>query len=76
MRRAGLILLAVGLAGFLLGSSQRARYEARAGAPGAAMTQEDRKRGDAWETVRWLFVGTAVIGFVFTVLPGKRQAPA
>jgi len=71
MRRAGLILLAVGLAGFLLGSSQRARYESRLGSPGPALTQEDRKRSDGWETARWLFVGTAVIGLVFTVLPGK-----
>ena len=60
MRRAGLILLALGLAGFLLGSSQRARYEST-----------DRKLRDAWETARWLFVGTAVIGLVFAVLPGK-----
>lgn len=72
MRRAGLILLAVGLAGFLLGSSQRARYEARAARPGPAAAQEDRRRNDAWETARWLFVGTAVIGLVFTVLPGKK----
>ena len=72
MRRAGLILLALGLAGFLLGSSQRARYESRADSPGSASAQEDRKRSDAWETARWLFVGTAVIGLVFTVLPGKK----
>ena len=75
MRRLAAIavaLLAVGLAGFLLGSSQRARYEARAAASGPAAAQEDRKRSDAWETARWLFVGTAVIGLVFTVLPGKK----
>lgn len=71
MRRVGLILLAVGLAGFLLGSSQRARYESRGGSNGSEITKEDRRRSDAWETARWLFVGTAVIGLVFTVLPGK-----
>jgi len=27
---------------------------------------------DAWETVRWLLVGVAVMGVVFTILPGKR----
>jgi hypothetical protein len=74
LRRAGLILLALGLAGFLLGSSQRSRYETRAGAPGSATVEKDRKLRDAWETARWLFVGTAVIGLVFTVLPGKKQA--
>ena len=72
MRRAGLILLAVGLAGFLLGSSLRARYETLAGAPLPAAGREDRKHSDAWETARWLFAGTAVIGLVFTVLPGKK----
>jgi hypothetical protein len=24
-----------------------------------------------WETVRWLLLGLAVIGLVFTILPGK-----
>ena len=72
MRRTGLILLAVGLAGFLLGSSQRARYESSAATPGSAIVERDRKVRDAWETARWLFVGTAVIGLVFTALPGKK----
>jgi hypothetical protein len=31
-----------------------------------------RSGGDAaWETVRWLFVGCAVMGVVLTILPGK-----
>lgn len=72
MRRAGLILLAVGLAGFLLGSSQRARYEAPRGVGRAELSVKDRKTRDGWETARWLFIGTAVIGLVFTALPGKK----
>lgn len=72
MRRTGLILLAVGLAGFLLGSSQRARYESSVTTPGSAIVERNRKLRDAWETARWLFVGTAVIGLVFTALPGKK----
>jgi hypothetical protein len=27
-----------------------------------------------WETARWLLLGLAVTGFVFTVLPGKKRA--
>jgi len=27
-----------------------------------------------WETARWLLLGLAVTGFVFTVLPGKTGA--
>ncbi len=72
MRRAGLILLAVGLAGFLLGSNQRARYEAPGGVGRADSSVRDRKLRDGWETARWLFVGTAVIGLAFTALPGKK----
>ncbi len=56
MRRVGLLLLAAGLCGFLFGTAQSAGREGR----------------EAWETARWLFVGTAVIGLVFTALPGKR----
>jgi len=26
-----------------------------------------------WETARWLLLGVAVTGFVFTVLPGKTR---
>jgi hypothetical protein len=25
----------------------------------------------AWESARWMFVGVAVMGLVFTILPGK-----
>ncbi len=57
MRRVGLIFLAVGLAGFLFATSQRARHPAV----------------EAWETGRWLFVGMAVMGVVFTVVPGPRS---
>ncbi len=70
MRRAGLILLCLGLGGFLLGTLQRERFDSPAG--GAEMSDGDRKARDAWETARWLFVGTAVIGLVFTALPGKK----
>jgi hypothetical protein len=73
MRRVGLVLLAIGLAGFLLASAQRARYETAEGAVSAAASAEERKLRDTWETARWLLAGTAVMGIVFTALPGKRE---
>jgi len=82
MRKVGLILLAAGLAGFLFASSQRARYEKALGAPSAAeaspptLSQEmvkARQRVEGWETARWLILGAAVMGLVFTVLPGKES---
>jgi ethanolamine transporter EutH len=30
---------------------------------------------DAWETARWMLVGVAVMGVVFTILPGKPETP-
>lgn len=36
-------------------------------------TQRDGSPGDAWESARWMFVGVAVIGTVFTILPGKAE---
>jgi len=70
MRRVGLILLAAGLASFLFASGQQARY-AKLGASSEAPTSHQR-RADAWETARWLLAGTALMGLVFTVLPGKK----
>ena len=73
MRRVGLVLLAIGLAGFLLASAQRAGYETAEGSVTAPASANDRKTRDAWETARWLLAGTAVMGIVFTALPGKRE---
>jgi hypothetical protein len=72
MRRVGLVLLAIGLAGFLFASAQRARYASPAQT--ASVSGPARQRALArWETARWMLVGTAVMGLVFTVLPGKER---
>jgi hypothetical protein len=72
MRRVGLILIAIGLAGFLLASAQRAHYETPEGALRAVSSPAERRTRDAWDTARWLLTGTAVIGIVFTALPGRK----
>jgi hypothetical protein len=72
MRRVGLILLAIGLAGFLFASAQRARYEKLGRASSESPSPQERRARDAWETARWLLAGTALMGLVFTVLPGKE----
>ena len=53
MRRVGIVLLVVGLAGFLFASGHREKA--------------------SWETARWMILGAAVMGLVFTVLPGKES---
>jgi hypothetical protein len=82
MRKVGLILLAAGLAGFLFASAQRSRYEKALAAPSPAealtpaLSQDmakARQRVEGWETARWVILGAAVMGLVFTVLPGKES---
>ena len=73
MRRLGIILVAIGLAGFLFASSRRSSYESLEGQFKAAVSQEERGKRDFWENARWLFVGAGVIGLVLIVLPGKKR---
>ncbi len=73
MRRIGILLLVVGLAGFLIASSQRSGYDSVQGSLKAVFSSSERAKKDAWETGRWIFVGVAVIGLVLTVLPGKKS---
>jgi len=73
MRRLGIILIVLGLAGFLVASSQRAGYDSVEGKFKAAVSTEERGKRDLWENARWLFVGAGVIGIVLAVLPGKKQ---
>ena len=71
MRRLGVFLLVAGLAGFLYASGRKARSESTVGDPSSSsMAAQAVYR---WETARWLIAGTAVIGLVFTILPGKTD---
>jgi hypothetical protein len=72
MRRLGIILLVIGLAGFLVASSQRSGYESVEGKIKAAVSSEERGKKDFWDNARWAFVGAGVIGLVLIVLPGKK----
>jgi hypothetical protein len=73
MRRVGVILLVVGLAGFLFASSQRSGYESVEGKLKTTFSSEERSKKDAWEIARWMLLGAAVVGLVFVVLPGKKS---
>jgi hypothetical protein len=73
MRRLGIITLVVGLAGFLFASSQRRGYDTLEGTIKTAVLSEERKKKDAWETLRWLSLGAGVIGAVLVILPGKKS---
>jgi hypothetical protein len=72
MRRLGIILLVIGVAGFLVASSQRSSYDSLEGQFKAAVSKEERSKKDLWENARWALLGTGVIGLVLIVLPGKK----
>ena len=71
MRRVGLVLLVLGLAGFFFATAQKARYE-KTPAEGPLSLSRDAAVYQ-WETARWLLAGVGVIGVVFTILPGKKS---
>jgi hypothetical protein len=72
MRRLGIILLVIGIAGFLVASSQRSSYDSLEGQFKAAVSKEERSKKDLWDNARWVLLGTGVIGLVLIVLPGKK----
>ncbi|MGH9366403.1 MAG: hypothetical protein ACRD3M_01855 [Thermoanaerobaculia bacterium] len=72
MRRVGMVLLVLGIVGFLLASSRRAGYDSVEGSLKATFSSEERSKKEAWETTRWLSLGMGVIGLVFVLLPGKK----
>jgi hypothetical protein len=70
MRRLGVLLLVAGLAGFFYASGKKTKYESAAVDP--TFSSPAGQTLYRWETARWLIAGTAVIGLVFTILPGKK----
>ena len=68
-----LVVLIVGLAGFVLATTQRGGYDTVEGAIKTAVSSSERKKKDAWDTIRWLSLGAAVVGLVLVVLPGKKD---
>ena len=73
MRRLGIVVLVVGLAGFVLATGQRRGYDTIEGTIKSAVSSEERSKRDTWETLRWISLGAAVFGAVLVVLPGKKS---
>jgi uncharacterized membrane protein YbaN (DUF454 family) len=72
MRRLGIVVMVLGLVGFLLAGMQRRSYDTLEGAIKTAVSSDERRKKDAWETLRWLSLGGAVVGAVLVLLPGKK----
>jgi hypothetical protein len=73
MRRIGVILLVLGIIGFVISSSQRKGYDSVEGALKSTFSSSERSKKEGWETTRWLSLGAGVIGLVFVLLPGKKD---
>ncbi len=74
MRRLGIVLLVLGLAGFLVSSAKRGSYDSFEGAVRSTFSKEERGKKEFWENARWLSAGMGVIGLLLVVLPGKKGA--
>jgi hypothetical protein len=74
VRRLGIIVLVVGLAGFFLASRERTGYDTIEGTIKSAVSTEEREKKETWETLRWVSLGVAVFGAVLVVFPGKKPA--
>ena len=72
MRRLGIVVLVVGILGFVLASRERSGYDTVEGAVKSAVSTEERKKKDTWETLRWVSLGAAVFGAVLVAFPGKK----
>ena len=57
MRRLGVIVLVLGLAGFVIASSKRGSYDSVQGALKAAISSEEKGKKDFWEAARWVSLG-------------------
>jgi len=75
VRRVGIVLFLVGLGWFLYATSRVSRYESPEGKIRTMVSSEERSRRNFWETSRWLLLGTAVVGGVLIVLPGRAPQP-
>jgi hypothetical protein len=73
MKRIGIILLVLGLAGFVLATSQRAGFDTVEGGIKSVFSSEERSKKEGWETGRWVALGLAAVGLVLTVIPARKS---
>lgn len=72
MKRIGIVLLVLGLAGFILASSRRAGYDTVEGGIKQVFSSDERSKKEGWETGRWVAVGLAALGLVLVVVPARK----
>ena len=73
MRRIALVLVLLGVVGFLLASSQRSGYESVEGRMKTTFSKEERGKRDLAETGRWVALAVAAIGVVLFFVPDRKR---
>ncbi len=72
MKTVGIVLLVLGLAGFVWASSRRSGYDSVEGALKSTFSSSERSKKEGWETARWIGAGAAVLGLVLVLVPGRK----
>jgi hypothetical protein len=72
MKRIGVVLLVLGLAGFVWASSKRSGYDSVEGTLKSTFSSSERSKKGGFETARWVSAGIAVVGLVLLVAPGRK----
>lgn len=73
MRRIALVLVLLGVAGFVVASSQRSGYESVEGRMKTTFSKEERGKRDLAETGRWAALAVAAIGAVLFFVPERKR---
>ena len=72
MRRIALVLVLLGVVGFLVASSQRSGYDSVEGALKTTFSKNERGKRDMADTGRWVALVVAAIGAVLFFVPERK----
>lgn len=72
MRRIALVLIVLGVVGFLVASSQRSGYDSIEGALKTTFSKSERGKRDMAETGRWVALAVTAIGAVLFFVPERK----
>ena len=72
MRRIALVLILLGVVGFLVASSQRSGYDSVEGALKTTFSKNERGKRDMADTGRWVALAVAALGAVLFFVPERK----
>jgi hypothetical protein len=72
MRRIALVLILLGVVGFLVASSQRSGYDSVEGALKTTFSKNERGKRDMADTGRWVALAVAALGVVLFFVPERK----